>query len=228
MQAPAGRTDEDRARAQALVVDGVRLREAGDLPASQAALEEALRLDASLANAHIEWAITAEGIGAATALVGAHHQLGARLAPENARAQLLAASWGARHGDASVALEFFERALAVDPSNVEARARKADLLFARGDLEGAIASYRLALSVDAASVPSWTGLAEAAEKADRREIAEEAHLALIELSPDATIYRTRLVAFYKRTGQAAKALAAQRELERRDPRDPRRLRKLRR
>ena len=38
MQPPAGRTDDDRARAEALLAEGLRLRDAGDLASSQTAL----------------------------------------------------------------------------------------------------------------------------------------------------------------------------------------------
>ena len=61
---PAGRTQEDRTRALALVAEGLHKRDTGNLPAAHAAFEEALRLDASLASAHTEWAVTAEASGA--------------------------------------------------------------------------------------------------------------------------------------------------------------------
>src|SRR5438105_4172971 len=74
---PQGRTDDDRARAQSLLGDGTRLRDGGDLVGSQKALEQALELDASLARAHVEWALTAEGLGIEPVLINAHYQLGA-------------------------------------------------------------------------------------------------------------------------------------------------------
>lgn len=227
LDAPAGRTADDRARADELVREGARLRDAGDLAGSQAALEDALRLDASLARAHIEWALTAEALGADPALISAHYQLGARLEPADSRAQLLAAAWAARLGDSEVALEAFDRAVAADPNNVEAITRRADLRAARGQLTDAIADYTRALEADAAFVPAWVGLADAAERANEVDIAEDAHKSLVKMYPDATHYRGRLVAFYRRTGQSAKEAAARRELERIEPRDPRKLRKLR-
>lgn len=224
---PTGRTDEDRVKAEALVAEGRTLRDSGDLAGSQAVLEEALRLDASLARAHVEWAMTAEALAADPALISAHYQLGARLAPEDSHAQLLAAAWAARQGDDVVALEAFDRAVAADPTNIEAVTRRADLKAIRGDLDGAINDYRLALGTDAKFVPAWVGLADVAERAKDNAAAEEAHLSLVKMYPDATHYRGKLVAFYRRTGQTAKEAAAKRELEKLEPKDTRKLRKLR-
>jgi tetratricopeptide (TPR) repeat protein len=223
----AGRSDEDRAKARALLEEGVRLREAGDLAASQQALEQALKLDASLARAHIEWAVTAEALGAEHELISAHYQLGARLAPQDAPAQIVAAAWSARQGDAVKALEGYDRALAADPRSVEAWSRRGDLLLSRGDAEAAVASFERARLVDDSFVPALIGLADAAERARRLEVAEGALKALVERFPQVALYRTRLISFYRRTGQATKANAAERELERLQPKDPRKLRELR-
>jgi tetratricopeptide (TPR) repeat protein len=223
-----GRTDDDRTRAQALLDEGKKKRGGGDLAGSRKDLEEALQLDASLARAHMEWALTAEGLGVEPELIAAHYQLGARLAPDDAQAQILAAAWAARQGDGERALELYQRAAAADAKNVEARARIGDLLATRGDLDGAIASFHQALELDGRSVPALSGLADAAEKAKKLDDAEAAHKALVELFPDVTVYRQRLVAFYKRTGQDDKARAADRALDKVDPGDTRKLRKLRR
>ena len=223
-----GRTDDDRGKAQKLMADGARLRDEGDLPGSQRALEQALQLDASLARAHVEWALTAEGLGVDSQLIAAHYQLGARLAPDDPRAQTLAAAWAARQGDFDRALEGYDKALAVDPKSVEALCRRADVLVARGDQQAAVASYQKALEVDARWVPALIGMMDAAEKAGALDVAERAGRQLVALFPEATLYRTRLIAFYRRTHQTAKASAAQKELERLQPKDTRRLRNLRR
>lgn len=222
-----GRTAADRARAEALVAEGTRLRDAGDLPGSRQVLDQALQLDASYARAHVEWALTAEGLAVEPALVASHYQLGARLAPQDPRAQLLAAAWAARQGDAARALEGYDRALVADPRSIEAWARRGDLLLARGDALAAVASYERARAVDPAFVPALMGLADAGEKAARPDVAEAAHQELVELFPRVAIYRTRLIAFYRRTGQDDKATAAQRALDKVQPGDTRKLRKLR-
>lgn len=221
-----GRTGADRARAEALVDEAVKLREAGDLGAARRVLDEALQLDASFAPAHVEWALTAEGLGVETALIASHYQLGARLAPENARAQLLAATWAARQGDVDRALEGFDKALAADPRSVDGWTRRGDLLASRGDAGAALTSYERAHQVDPKAVPALMGMAEAGEKAARLDVAERAHTALVELFPRVALYRTRLIAFYRRTGQGAKAEAAQRALDEVQPGDTRKLRKL--
>lgn len=224
-----GRTDDDRTRAKQLLDDGVRLRESGDLAGSQKALEEALRLDASLARAHVEWALTAEGLAVEPALINAHYQLGARLAPDDARTQVLAAAWAARQGDADRALEGYDRALRVDAKNVDAWCRRADLLSsAKNDASGAMHSYQKALDVDGKSVPALMGLADAAERAGSLDVAEKSWKALIDQFPDAPLYRTKLIELLRRTHQKAKAAEAQRELDKLQPKDPRRLRALRR
>ncbi len=222
-----GRTDDDRARAKQLLADGARLRDQGDLAGSQKALEQALQLDASLARAHVEWALTSEGLGVDPALVAAHYQLGARLAPDDARAQTLAASWAERHGDVTRALEGYDRAIAADPRSVEALCRKAGLLLTRGDPAAAVTSYERALAVDDQSVPALMGLAHAAEVAGDADKAEHALRSLVTRFPTATIYRSRLIELFHRTGQTAKARAAQRELDKLLPKDTRHLRKLR-
>ena len=224
---PQGRTDDDRQRAQALLADGEKLRDSGDLAASAHALEQALQLDASLARAHVEWALTAEGLGVSPELINAHYQLGARLAPDDPRAQTLAAAWAARQGDVERALEGYDRALAVDPKSVEALCRKGDLLEAKGDHAGATALYKKALDVDGKRVPALIGLADVSEKTGALDAAEKSDLELVSLFPDAPMYRTRLIAFYRRTGQGAKAAAAQKDLERLQPKDTRHLRQLR-
>jgi tetratricopeptide (TPR) repeat protein len=225
---PAGRTDDDRAKAKQLLDDGVRLRDSGDLAGSQRSLEEALQLDASLARAHVEWALTAEGLAVEPALINAHYQLGARLAPDDARTQVLAAAWAARQGDADRALEGYDRALKSDPKNVDALCRRADLLLsAKSDATGAVTSYQKALDVDAKSVPALMGLADAAEKAGSLDVAEKSWHALIDQFPDAPLYRTKLIEFFRRTHQKAKASEAQRDLDKLQPRDTRRLRALR-
>ncbi|HEY4223820.1 MAG TPA: tetratricopeptide repeat protein [Myxococcota bacterium] len=225
---PQGRTDSDRQKAQALLADGARLRDAGDLPASAHALEQALQLDASLARAHVEWALTAEGLGVSPELINAHYQLGARLAPDDARAQTLAAAWAARQGDSDRALEGYDRALSIDPKSTDALARKGDLLEAKNDHAGAVTSYQQALALDAKYVPALIGMSDAAEHAGRLDVAEKTALDLVAALPDVPLYRTRLIEFYRRTNQPAKAAAAQRELDKLDPKDSRHLRKLRR
>lgn len=221
-----GRTAADRARAEALVAEGTRLRDAGDLPGSRRVLDQALQLDASYARAHVEWALTAEGLAVEPAQVASHYQLGARLAPQDARAQLLAAAWAARQGDTARALEGYDRALVADPRSLEAWARRGDLLLVRGDAPAAVASYERARAVDPTFVPALMGLADAGEQAARPDVAETAHRELVELFPRVAIYRTRLIAFYRRTGQDDKATAAQRALDKVQPGDTRKLRKL--
>lgn len=224
----AGRNADDRGSALSLTSDAAKLREHGDPAGAERAAERALDLDPGLAAAHTEWALAAEALGRAEELVAAHYALGARLAPDDARAQLYDAAWHARRGDHARALEALDRALEADPRDVEAHTRKGDLLSAQGDPGAALSCYQAALAIDARSVPALVGKADAAERAGDKAAAEDALRTLIAHVPDPTIHRSRLIAFLRRTGQHARANAEQRRLDAEAPKDSRRLRKLRR
>lgn len=226
--AAAGRTDRDRGQAQARVDEAGRRREAGDFSGAEAAATEALSLDPGLAAGHAEWALAAEALGRPVELLAAHYSLGARLAPDDARAQLIEAAWYVRSGDQARALEAIERALRAEPRNAEALTRKGDLLAALGDPAAALASYGAALVIEPQRVPALVGKADAAEKVGDTKAAEAALRALIDQLPDTNIYRSRLITFLRRTGQTARADAEQRALDAKDPKDSRKLRKLRR
>jgi tetratricopeptide (TPR) repeat protein len=212
----------------ALIARGVTLRENGDLDGSRAALEQALAIDSAVAGPHVEWAITAEALSLDPGVIASHYRAGARLAPQDARAQTLAADFAARQGDIEGALDGYDRAIAADARCVEAHVRRADLLTAKGAVEPAIGDYRAALALDGSHVPALAGLTVAAERAEEMKLAEEAHKKLINLFPSVHHYKAKLVAFYKRTGDDAAARALERALERAEPRDNRKLRKLRR
>lgn len=224
----AGRSDGDRGDAEGRAADAAHKREQGDFAGAEQAAEEALRKDPGLAVAHTEWALAAEALGRPTELVAAHYALGARLAPDDARAQLLDAAWHSRRGDSARALEALDRALLADAKDVEAHTRKGDLLAARGDAALALASYQAALAIDARRIPALVGKADAAERLGDKAAAEEALRAIIAQVPNPTVHRSRLIAFLRRTGQGARADAEQRLLDQAEPKDSRKLRKLRR
>ncbi len=226
--AATGRTESDRGHAQAKVDEAGRLREQGNFPGAELAAEEALRLDPGLAAGHSEWALAAEALGRPLELVAAHYSLGARLAPDDAHAQLVEAAWHVRNGDGSRALEALDRALRADPRSAEALTRKGDLLMVRGEHAAALLSYQAALLIEPQRIPALVGKADAAERVGDRAAAEDALRALIEQVPGATVHRSRLIAFLRRTGQAARADVEQRLLDEQEPKDLRKLRKLRR
>lgn len=226
--AEAGRSDHDRELARARAEDAARRLDQGDLAGAELAAEEALRLDPGFAIAHSEWARAAEALGRPAELVAAHYSLGARLAPEEARPQLLESAWHERRGDGARALEAIERALRANPSDPEALTRKGDLLAARGDPAAALAAYDAALAVDAQRLPALVGKADAAERAGDPAAAEAALRAIIAAVPNPTVHRAKLIALLRRTGQTARADAEQRLLDREQPKDSRKLRKLRR
>lgn len=226
--AEAGRSNSDRELARERAADAGRRLDEGDLAGAELAAEEALRLDPGLGIAHSEWARAAEALGRPAELVAAHYSLGARLAPEDARPQLLEAAWHERRGDGARALEAIERALRANPRDAEALTRKGDLLVARGDAAAALAAYDAALAVDAQRLPALVGKADAAERAGDPAAAEAALRAIIAAVPNPTLHRSKLIALLRRTGQSARADAEQRLLDREQPKDPRKLRKLRR
>ncbi|MCC7069994.1 MAG: tetratricopeptide repeat protein [Deltaproteobacteria bacterium] len=224
----AGRNVDDRGSALSHSAEAAALREQGDMMGAERAAELALGLDPGLAVAHTEWALAAEALGRPEELVAAHYALGARLAPDDARAQLLDAAWHARRGDHARALEAIDRALRADPREVEAHTRKGDLLTAQGDPAAALSCYLAALAIDPHNVPALVGVADAAERVGDKGAAESALRTLIAQVPDPTLHRSRLIAFLRRTGQQARANAEQRLLDAEAPKDPRKLRKLRR
>ncbi|MBI1949191.1 MAG: tetratricopeptide repeat protein [Deltaproteobacteria bacterium] len=226
--AAGGRSESDRSQAQALVDAAAERRTHGDFFGAETAAAEALRLDPGLAAGHAEWALAAEALGRPVELVAAHYSLGARLAPDDARAQLVEAAWHVRSGDGGRALEAIDRALRAEPKNAEALTRKGDVVLSQGAAAAALSYYQAALALEPNRVPALVGMADAAERAGDLAAAEAALRALIGELPEATLYRSRLIAFLRRSGQVARADAEQRLLDAKEPKDARKLRKLRR
>ena len=80
-------------------------------------------------------------------------------------------------------------------------------LFADGDLEQAIETYRAALAIDPEFVDAWHGLAMAYNDAKQYGQAIEAGKRLCELSPDDVLAHTSLSRFYQAAGMIAEAEA---------------------
>jgi tetratricopeptide (TPR) repeat protein len=226
--APRGTSAADRARAQALVLEGKQKLAADDAVGAVKLHEQALALDPSLGEANLEWAIAAERAGTEQTLVAVRYARAAELSPENPRAHFLLAAWRESHGDKERAVASYVRAAELDPTHKDALTRAAALDLEAGRADTAKQRFESALRIDRAHVPALLGLADAAERTRDLVLAEETQLALVRQAPRMAMWRSRLIAFYKRTGQDKKARDAEGELERLDPRDERKLRSLRR
>src|SRR5215469_7311794 len=107
----------------------------------------------------------------------------------------------------------FEKALALDPSNADARRRYVSLLASLGRLPAAIAEGKRAAELDPLNVDSWRGLAVALDATGNRAAALEAIHRALEIQPGDS-YSAYFLAVIKLTGgQAAEALESFRKVD---------------
>lgn len=86
--------------------------------------------------------------------------------------------------------------------------------FARGDLDGAIEGYKLAVEADPGFALAWQGMAEVYGRQDRLDLAIEAIGKAIEADPAESLYYTSLSRFLQRQGKVPEAEAAAAEAQR--------------
>ncbi len=230
------RTPADAADAAKLVTQAIARRDAGDTDAALGLLTQAMHVDPSSAGAHVQWALTLETTSSFTndannaahaGSIAASYRTALRLEPSDAAAHTFYGNWLVRRGAATAACDAYADAIAIDGRNVEAHTRLADVLMALDDALGAMQHYQAALETDPHAVPALWGLGDAAEAAHESQIALRAHQTLINDNPGAVLFQSRLIAFYRRSGQHARAAALTRALNNDAPKDPRRLRALR-
>jgi len=89
----------------------------------------------------------------------------------------------------------------------EARAiyKEGFALFARQDLDGAIAKYREALAADPAFTLAWSALAMAHSRKGEIDEAIEAGLKAVQLEPEEALGYTNLSIFYQQKGMVPEA-----------------------
>lgn len=222
--------NDDVARSRRYAAAMVRAAEqklkAGDFLGAMPLLDEALSRDAENGRAWLLSAQATEGAGAPAEDVAARWARALALLPDDAEAWRLGALFAEGRGDLATARQRYEKAIALRPDDAVALVRLAALELSAGDAAGAVRRYEAVLNLDPTSVQATLGLAEAAEKAGDPKTAEAALLDLVKRWPDVALYRSRLVAFYERTGRPEDAARAQAALEKRDPKDKRKLREL--
>ncbi|MCG8548202.1 MAG: tetratricopeptide repeat protein [Alphaproteobacteria bacterium] len=128
---------------------------------------------------------------------------------------LLAATISQDNGDAAAALDFLDRALAVDPGRVVLHYRRGRLLFDEGHVDRAEDAYRAALTIDPASARAHFALAALLEESGRGDDAAY-HLRLaIGLDPADLDARERLARLLDEAGKPDQGAGLRRETMRR-------------
>jgi tetratricopeptide (TPR) repeat protein len=216
----------DRARAESLVDEGRRLRDQGDMLGALGRLDDARSEDDSYGIAHLEWAITAQLAAAPGDEVSASFERAVALLEENPRAHFERAAFHESQGRLSIALEGYERTLALRSDHKRARQAYARALLSADKPGRAKAQYAGVVARDPRNVAALLGLATAAERTGDLEQAEGALRDVVKLYPKVAGHRRRLIAFYERTEQPKKARREEKKLERVDPQKKRRLRSL--
>lgn len=216
----------DRSHAEQLVTEGRALRDQGDHAGALERFQAARTEDESFGVAHLEWAITAQYVGAALDDTRVGFDRAIALLEENPRAYYELAAFEESAGDLQAALAAYRRALALRPEHERARAGFARALMSSGDYPAARTQYARLTQQQPGSTAAWLGLARAAEQLGDLKTAESALQHVVKLYPKVSQHRRRLIAFYERTDQQKKARRAERKLDRVDPDKKRRMRRL--
>ena len=186
----------------------------GNIDASLAAFDEALRLDPKFAVAH---AARAEGLWARystandpkiaqDAFSAATNAL--RLDPDNAQTRYSMALALTRTGRPNEAIEELQRALALQPTHDEARRQLASILARQGRLEEAIAEYRKAIAIRPNYWLHHSALGVSLYQAARYDEAIDALQRAAELQPDSPSPHQQLGTVYQVLGRRDEAVAA--------------------
>jgi tetratricopeptide (TPR) repeat protein len=133
----------------------------------------------------------------------------AKLDPAEPRWHYRLALLRAHRGDLDAALADLDRAIARDAAYAPARWRQGQWRFDRGDLPGAEAAYRAALTLSAVDPAATIGLAQV--HLARREDAEAAAILerLVRIAPDESYAHHLLGTAYQRLGRVDEARSAQ-------------------
>ncbi len=216
----------DRAAAERLVVQGRAQSAEGDHGAAFRLFEQARAADPSYGIAHLEAAIAAQYVGNDDEHVRQRFERAAVLLRENPRVHFERAAFEESHGNPSVAVEGYRRALDLRPGLTGARLSLGRALLSTGDLPAAKETFRQVLEVEPKNLAALLGKADASERLGDLDAAERALRAVVEAFPEVTPHRQRLIAFYERTGQGKKAKRETKRLETIDPKARRDLREL--
>ncbi len=122
------------------------------------------------------------------------------------------ANWGASccsRSELTGAISQYERAAELDPQEPRYQVRLGSLYASRGDLAQAEAAFQAALASDANNAEAYAGLADAAYRQCRVNVAVQAMATAAGLSP---AYRTPLPALYEAQGRTADAESLYAEL----------------
>lgn len=114
-----------------------------------------------------------------------------------------------QQGELTGAISQYERAAELDPQEPRYQVRLGSLYASRGDLAQAEAAFQAALASDANNAEAYAGLADAAYRQCRVNVAVQAMATAAGLSP---AYRTPLPALYEAQGRTADAESLYAEL----------------
>jgi len=220
--------DVDDERVLAAVRTARSQAEAGDASAAFATIEAALAKDAGSPLLHLERGQLGLVVGLDEAEVERSLVFARDGLPENPRAHFALAAFDEGRGRVDDARRGYERTLAIRAEHGDANLRLGRMHLAAGSMGPARVHLEQAARAMPSSIPAQLALADVAERAGDLPGAERALLVIVNAHPSVPSHRQRLIAFYRRTGQAERERDALRALERIAPKDERKLRDLKR
>lgn len=224
-----GGAPDDDDEAVLATLRAVRVKaDAGDTNGALDEIERALRERPSSGLLHLERAQLGQHVGMDDAEVRRSLALALEALPENPRVHFAAAVYDEAQGHVDAAITGYQRTVTLRAEHGDAHLRLGRIHLARGEVGEARRSLDIAVSLMPTSIPAQLALADVAERVGDLPTAERAMLAIVNAHPTVPGHRQRLIAFYRRTGQAERERDAIRGLERIDPKDERKLRDLRR
>ena len=168
---------------QALLQEGLRAHQAGQLPGAEAAYRKILNADPE----HPE----ALGLLGAIALARNHHEAAVEMIyaaiavkPDYTEAYINLSTALIAMARFEEALASLEQALTLDPDSAEAHSNKGVILMKQDRPDDAVASYRRAIALNPDYAKTHTNLGNALKETGRLEDAAASHRRAIALNPD--------------------------------------------
>ncbi len=185
---------------------------AGDLEGAAKVLADCVQATPGWGLAHIDYADVLLKLGGQAPELEGELATARQLAPDNPRTWLLTGQQCELKGDGAAAIEAFAKAVELRPEMIEAREKLAAALAQADRWQEARPHFQAVSEARPEERTARANLAEALERCGDLAGAESLLRALAD-QDSGGLFRRRLVRFYERTGQAAKAVAEGKKLD---------------